>query len=179
MPAYRIYEGQLHFLTSTVVDWIDLFTRFSYAEIVIESLAYCQANKGLRVHGYVIMPSHIHMIVSHISDGLSSTIRDFKQFTSRAIVQAIREEPESRRDWLLKHFSEAAASNPKVRHAQLWQEGNHAKVCTDYPFTLQKLTYIHENPVKARIVCEAHHYVWSSAQDYVGIPGPLPVSLLW
>ncbi len=178
MPSYRIYEGNLHFITCTVIDWIDVFTRPRYAEIIVDSLAFCQAAKGLIIHAYVIMPSHLHLIVSHQGKGLSNVLRDFKQFTSRSIVKAIHAEPESRREWLIDHFATAASLNPKVRHAQFWRPGNHSKVCYSFNFTQQKLNYIHQNPVKARLVHEAHQYVWSSAQDYLGKRGPLEVTLL-
>ncbi len=50
-------EGTLYFCTLTVVDWIDLFTRRCYVEELIESLRYCQTNKGLELFAFVIMPS--------------------------------------------------------------------------------------------------------------------------
>jgi hypothetical protein len=45
---YRIgNQNDIYFLTITVVDWVDLFTRKEYAIIVIDSLKYCIENKGL------------------------------------------------------------------------------------------------------------------------------------
>ena len=61
---YKILDQNgLNFLTLTIVEWIDLFTRPVYSDIVIESLRYCQKEKGLMAFGYVIMPSHLHLIV--------------------------------------------------------------------------------------------------------------------
>jgi len=90
--GYRISEQQaVYFITCTVVQWIDVFTRKEYADIVVDSLRYCQKNKGLNnIYGWVIMSNHIHLIISCNDDfELSHTLRDFKKFTSSQIVDAI------------------------------------------------------------------------------------------
>ena len=61
--ANRVLD-ELYFVTSTVVDWIDIFTRPKYKHIILESLAYCQEKKGLRIYAWVLMSNHLHMIVS-------------------------------------------------------------------------------------------------------------------
>ncbi len=179
MSGYKIFEGNPHFLTTTIVDWIDLFTRKEYCLEIIESLKYCQKNKGLVIHAYVIMPSHLHMILSTAGDHkLSDVLRDFKQFTSRRLIQMIKEIPESRREWLLDKFSAAAHKNPKIRHYQLWQPGNHPKVIQTLPFLEEKLNYIHQNPVKAMIVSDSTHYLFSSSAAYCGQSSLLDIDLL-
>jgi putative transposase len=55
-------EGTLYFCTLTVVGWADVFSRRRNAEVIIQSLAYCQANKGLELFVYGLMPSHLHLI---------------------------------------------------------------------------------------------------------------------
>ena len=71
---YKIEDQNgLYFLTMTIVEWIDLFTRPVYKDIVIESLKYCQKEKGLVVSAYVIMPSHLHLILNTNNEkGLSN-----------------------------------------------------------------------------------------------------------
>ena len=44
-----------HFLTFTVVDWVDVFTRKVYRDILLDSLKFCQEHKGLILTGYVMM----------------------------------------------------------------------------------------------------------------------------
>jgi REP element-mobilizing transposase RayT len=65
MPTgYQIKEqDQLYFITLQVVDWVDVFTRQVYRDIVIENLKYCQEHKGLVIYAYVIMSNHIHLLV--------------------------------------------------------------------------------------------------------------------
>ena len=74
----------MYFVTFTVVGWVDLFTRLECKRILVDALKYCQQNKGLKVHAYVIMSSHVHLILSSSSEskGLSSIIRDYKSHTS-------------------------------------------------------------------------------------------------
>jgi len=57
-----INQNKLHFITCTVVGWLDVFTRSKYKDIIIDSLNYCIKNKGLVLNAYVIMSNHIHII---------------------------------------------------------------------------------------------------------------------
>ena len=54
--------GEVYFVTDTVVDWVDIFSRPIYRHIVIESLLYCQKEKGLIIYAWVLMTNHLHMI---------------------------------------------------------------------------------------------------------------------
>lgn len=103
---YKIKDFERpHFVTLTVVGWIDVFIRKNHKLTIIDSLKFCQKEKGLILFGYCIMSSHIHLIATTNSNfTLSEVIRDFKKFTSKAIVKQINEEPESRREWMLKYF---------------------------------------------------------------------------
>ena len=61
--GYQIKDqNALHYMTLQVVYWIDIFTRKIYRDIVIDSLMYCQKEKGLEIFAYVIMSNHIHLI---------------------------------------------------------------------------------------------------------------------
>ncbi|MDX2285629.1 MAG: transposase [Bacteroidia bacterium] len=167
-----------HFVTSTVVDWIDVFTRREYCEILTGALEFARQSRGLRIHAYVIMPSYLQMLVSSPEEKLSNVMRDFKQFTSRSIVHAVQDMPENRSDWLTLHFRQHAAQHPKIRHAQFWQAGYQPQVCYSVEGIRQKIHDIHEAPVKAGTVHEPWQYVWSSARDYAGLKGPLTVDKL-
>ena len=102
--SIRNPEG-MFFITSTIIGWVDVFTRKDYRDVVIDSLKYCQKEKGLIVYAYVIMSSHIHLLIgSKAGYNLTDTIRDFKKFTAKQIIKLIKEIPESRREWLLNKF---------------------------------------------------------------------------
>src|SRR6476659_10893510 len=97
--AYSISDqNTVHFLTCTVVNWTDVFTRKEYADIVEDSINFCIQKKGLIVYGYVIMSNHIHLLLQAKNNNLSDVLRDFKKFTSQRITDAIvNNERESRK----------------------------------------------------------------------------------
>ena len=160
---YAIRSDRLHFLTHTVANWIDLFTRRELAMIIVDSLNYCIEKKGLEVYAWCLMPSHLHMIATTsvgAKDNLSGVMRDFKKFTSKELVNRISLIAESRKEWLLRHFQMGNDSY------QLWMEGMHPIELFTKRFTDQKVDYIHNNPVDAGIVFEPEQYVLISACDY-------------
>ena len=166
----------IYFLTFTVVEWVDLFTRRAYKEVVVDALRHCQQHKGLELFAWCLMPSHLHLL-ARAAEGhtLGPIIRDFKKFTNHTIVRLIREEGESRRDWLLYRFEYAAKFQARIENHKMWQDGSHAIECYSADFLRQKLHYIHQNPVQDGTVEEAAHYVFSSAGAYAGQPGLLEV----
>ena len=176
--GYQIQDqSKIHFITATVVDWVDVFSRKRYRDIVIESLDYCIKNKGMLLYGYVIMTNHIHIVVQSEEAKLSDLIRDFKKFTAKNILNSIESEPESRRDWLLKRFEFACKSHSRNEKYQFWRYGSHAEEIYTDKFLWQKLDYIHLNPIRAGIVEKASHYLYSSASNYVDGKGILEIQI--
>ena len=177
---YKIRDKKgLYFVTFTVVGWVDLFIRNTYRDCIISSLEYCKKSKGLNVHAFVIMTSHIHMILS-AKEGydLVSIIRDMKKYTSKELLQLIEEVPESRKEWMLNKFRYEANRTKRGKNYLLWQEGYHAKQIETSNFLDQKLSYIHENPVEGGFVSRAEDYVYSSARNYASEGGVMEVELL-
>ncbi len=165
-----------HFLTLTIVDWVDLFSRPVYKSIITESLTYCTQHKGLVIYGWVLMSNHLHLLArTEPPHTLSAFLRDFKKFTSKQITAAIETQPESRRKWLLDRFSFEAKRSRRAEIYKVWKDDNHAMQCHTETFFRQKLTYLHTNPVRQGIVLEADHYLYSSAVDYSGMKGLVPV----
>jgi len=179
--GYRIWNKEgIHFITFAVVEWVDVFTRNEYREIVLDSIRYCQAEKGLVLYSWCLMSNHVHMVVAAKNADISDILRDFKKFTSKQLLKAIVEHPrESRKDWMLEIFKKAGEANNRNSTYQFWQQDNHPKECYSKEFTDQKLEYIHNNPVEAGIVYRAEDYLYSSARDYYGTgKGLLDVELL-
>jgi REP element-mobilizing transposase RayT len=113
MPdSYVIKDQQgVYFLTFQIVSRLDIFTRKRYRDIVVDAFNYCVATKGLRVHAWCIMSNHVHCILSSATGTLSDTIRDLKRHTAKQILLSVKSEPESRRDWLLQGFRQAASAH--------------------------------------------------------------------
>ena len=94
-------EGAAYFITLTVEGWVDVFTRKVLVDELVNNLKYCQEHKGLEVFAYVIMPSHVHLIVRREGGLLSDWLRDFKAFTAKRMLALIASETgESRREWM-------------------------------------------------------------------------------
>lgn len=163
---------ELYFVTLTVTDWLDVFTRRIYSDLMIENLKYCQQNKKLNIYAYVLMTNHLHLIANAEDGSLSDILRDFKTYTSKELIKLIANNPlESRRDWLLNAFEFAGKQNPQNKHHQFWQNGNYPVLLYSADFIQQKIDYIHNNPVKAGFVGSAHEYWYSSANP----DSPLPI----
>ena len=178
--GYKIRDQfGVYFITFATVQWVGVFSRPCYVETLLNSLRLCIKEKGLKVHAWCIMSNHLHLIVSAEKGNLSSIIRDFKKFTSQTILKQIEKNiEESRRGWMLWIFKSAGASNSRNNTYQFWQQDNQPILLETPDFTLVKLQYIHNNPVKAGLVEKPEDYLLSSARDYNGAKGLLPLEHL-
>jgi len=173
---YKFHNPEgVYFVSFAVVEWIDVFIRNEYKEILLESLAFCQKNKGLEVFAWCIMTNHVHLVFRSVGDNKpEDLLGDFKRFTSRAIVQAIMGNPkESRRYWLLEQFARAAAQSSNVKHHQFWRHDNQPVELWSNKVLIEKIRYIHNNPVEEGLVFKPEDYLYSSARDYSGNKGLL------
>ena len=176
---YKFNDSQgIYFVTSTVVHWIDLFTRKECKRIILESLQYCQGQKGLVIHGWCLMESHLRLIISTIGEPLEAILRDFKKHTSRQLVKTLPEINESRKEWLLRAFTKAGANLKWIQHYEVSQDSNHPLFLGTNYFQAQKLNYLYQNPVESEIVEEPEQDLYSSARDYAGNAGLLKIVLL-
>lgn len=181
MNGHKIVnQNALHFITLTVVSWADVFSRQVYRDIVLDSLIYCQKEKGLVVNAYVLMSNHLHLICyPKMPNLLSNTIRDFKKFTSKRIIYEIEtNKSESRREWLLRLFKFHAKFNIDNLNYQFWTQYNKPMVLESLEWVLQKINYIHRNPVKNGLVDVPEAYRYSSARQYLGQCGLIDIEIL-
>jgi putative transposase len=153
-----------YFITTTIVEWKNVFTTIPCFDIMIDSLKYCIAHKSLHLHGFVIMLNHAHYIVSTDRDkNLSEVMRDFGTHTSRCLTEFL--EHEKRID-LLKVFKKAAEADRRGNRYKVWQEGFHPITIESDHFFTEKLNYIHENPVRKGFVDRPSQWRYSSARNY-------------
>src|ERR1700761_3334278 len=104
-------EG-LYFVSFATVNWIDVFVRVIYNEIVVDSLNYCINNLGMELYCWCIMPSHIHLIYAAADNNPEVILGRFKEYTAKQLIKNIAEnQQESRREWLLWMFKRAAAKS--------------------------------------------------------------------
>ena len=124
------------------------------------------------------MTSHLHLI-ARAKDGykLSDIYRDYKKFTSKKIVDAIKTTSESRKVWLMDMIVNAGRIDSRRLENKFWKENNHNIIL--YPASTKiferKIKYIHDNPVVAGFVEEPEFWKYSSACDYSGKRGMVQI----
>lgn len=194
MPVYKIDPNpeKMHFITMSTVDWVDIFTKAVYFEILINSLKFCQKEKGLIIHAYVLMTNHLHMIVrcARLLGSQASSQRAFgapplrgdhtsfasdhqskprlsqilQDFKRHTATKIFKELQEDNRTYI-QEVLRYQRSNKNIEF-QLWQHDNHPIVIESDKFFQQKLVYIHNNPVKQQFVEAPEHWLYSSARNY-------------
>jgi REP element-mobilizing transposase RayT len=171
---YKFHNPEgLYFVSFAVVRWLDVFTRNEYKQLVVDSLIFCQKEKGMEIIAWCIMTNHMHLIFRSV--GVQKPERllgDFKRFTSKKLVKAIQNNPkESRKEELLKAFQSEAEKRSNVWHYQFWRHDNKPIELWSNKVISKKINYVHQNPVEAGLVFRAKDYVYSSAVDYAGEKG--------
>jgi putative transposase len=176
--AYAISQsGGTYFLTNTVIKWIDVFTREKFRNIILDTWSFCRKHKHLELHAYVVMTNHLHWIGSCPDNvSMADIVRDFKKFTASAILKELQSlNSDSRSEWMLKLFGEAGKSSSVNTKFQFWQNNNHATVIYSPSVFVEKLKYIHDNPVRAGFVSKPEDWLCSSAKDYIGEKGVIEI----
>ncbi len=155
-------EDRLFFSTYTNLNWLPILASDKYKDIVINSLEFLVINKRITLYAFVIMPNHIHLIW-RIEDGhqLHTVQRDFLKFTAQHIKYALIEENHP----LLKKLKVNAAD----RKVQIWERNGYSFPLKKQNTILQKLNYIHKNPLKKDwfLAETADQYIYSSAKFYI------------
>lgn len=167
MPPKRIKlenENATHFLTLTIIEWIDIFTKPQYFNIIIDSLKYCRKNKGLLLYEYVVMTNHLHLIIQ-TSQGrkLSQVISDFKKHTTREILNELKKD---NRKYILNLIKNSFAKKKDYQN-QIWQRENYPEMIENEKFLKEKINYIYNNPVKKGCVENPEDWIYSSARNRV------------
>lgn len=178
-PYYIYDQNTVYFLTLTVLDWMDVFVRKEYKLEVVDSLNYCVRNKGLELYAWCLMSNHLHLLGRTKEPfKMSEFLRDFKKFVTKKVLGSLENESfESRKTWILERMKRRGSQLKNVEKYRFWENGNHPVFIESTKFFEQKLNYTPMNPVKAMIVKEPEHYLFSSARDYAGRKGLVEVGV--
>jgi len=172
---YQVKEPErAHFVTSTIVDWLPVFTTEACCDILVSSFDYCRKNKQLRLFAWVIMENHFHAIIS--APFLSAVMSDLKKFTARSLIEQLDRE---RRRWLLDRLKSQRQTHKTRSQHQVWQEGFHPQAILDDAMMVQKLEYIHHNPLRRGWVTAPEHWRYSSAHEHLTASAPAIVCDAW
>jgi REP element-mobilizing transposase RayT len=172
---YKFHNPEgVYFVSFAVVEWLDVFTRNEYKNILVESLQHCQKEKGMEIFAWCIMSSHIHLVFRSTKQKPELILRDFKRFISKVVVKSIIDNPkESRKEFLLEQFYKAGEKSSNVTKYQFWRHDNKPIELWSNKVIDEKINYIHNNPVEEGLVYCSEEYVYSSAKDYSGERGIL------
>lgn len=159
--TYKVHNpAAVYFVTSSIVNWINIFTSEKYFNIIIEALKFYIEEGKLSIYAYVIMKNHFHLICK--SDRLSETLRLIKSYTAKRIIQELEKENPKLLN-LFKEFKKEYKVNSKY---QIWQEGFHPQEMLSEKILKQKIEYTHKNPIEAGY-CEIEtEWKYSSARFY-------------
>ena len=158
----------IYFITFTCHHWLPLIDTAGAYEDVYNFFAVLN-QKGHRVAGYVIMPNHVHLLLHYSGEGatLNLLIGNGKRFMAYSVVKKLQEK--NRQDLLLK-LKQGVEPKDKARGKlhEVWKPGFDVKPCRTEKFLLQKLHYIHDNPVqgKWRLASDNASYEHSSCLFY-------------
>jgi REP element-mobilizing transposase RayT len=128
----------------------------------------------MTIFSYVILENHLHLVTS--SDDISKTMQKFKSYTAYELLKLLQKNSATT---LLKQFAFHKKAHRTETTYQIWEEGFHPKLIQSEKMMMEKINYIHKNPVKRGYVDEAKYWRYSSARDYEGINGLLEVERLW
>lgn len=172
---YKVHEPTApHFITCTILHWISIFTRTQTTDIIFASLKYLQKSDNLKVHAYVILENHLHLVVK--SDDIAKSMAKFKSFTAREIINYLKKENAKS---ILEQLAFYKKAHKTDSNFQLWQEGIQAKQIMSEKMMQERINYVHNNPVKRGYVDDGVHWRYSSARDYEGIDGLIEVDMDW
>lgn len=169
---YKIHETHYpYFITSSFSHGISLFADPEIASIVLDSFVYIQQEFDVNLYAYVLMHNHFHCILE--GEDISAAVKKFKSFTARRIIDYLQSQ---NRMLLLKQLrvgtSESADKTYKV-----WQEGFHPKQINEPSVMIQKINYIHYNPVRAGFVDAVIDWRYSSARNYEHLEPLIPITI--
>lgn len=160
-------KSELYFVSFATINWIDVFTRQVYFDVVADSITYCRKEKGMESFTYCFMPSHVHLIFRSSKKEPSELLRDFKRHTSKKVLEAIENNPqESRKEWLLWMFERAGKKNATTNKRQFWQHHNKPIELWSEKVIKQKTGYIHNNLIVSGFVLKSIEWKYSSARSF-------------
>jgi REP element-mobilizing transposase RayT len=160
---YRIHEVHAsYFVTSTIVEWLPVFTTTACCDILVDALLHGRAHRQLQIYAWVILENHFHAVLS--SPDLAMTLAHLKRFTAHALLAQIKSE---KRDWLINQLAYFRAALKKLQEHQVWQEGVHPQQIHTDEMMQQKIDYIHNNPVVRGWVVAPEPWRYSSAHEWL------------
>src|SRR5690606_38428222 len=158
---YRIQaEHALYFFTMSVVHWLPIFISEEAYCIVTDSLTFCHERKQLRINSFVIMPTHLHLILFDAdfdAQRLQETVTAMRKYTGQKLADYCDKA-------LPPVFGQVMRTGRRSdRNRQVWQPTRHPDTIWSESFCRGKVDYIHDNPRRKGLVRQVTDWRFSSA----------------
>ena len=181
MPVKRAipYNSGMFFITFTCHQWMSLIDKVNGYDIVYNWFDHLK-EKGHFITGYVIMPNHVHALISFINakQSINTIVGNGKRFMAYEIIQRLEVNREVALLQQLSAHVEVTRKQNKKQH-EVWETSFDWKDCRSNEFAWQKLNYMHNNPCtgKWQLAANPIIYIHSSAKFYLtGVQGIYPVT---
>jgi REP element-mobilizing transposase RayT len=173
-------NSYVHFITTNTYKNYPYFQDEEFSQILLEELRFYSGKLGFVIIGYVIMPTHLHLLLwwdkdKHPMLNISIIMQRIKGATARRIIDLLRGRSEhplqpvsQNRERMLSATQDRAdpkAHKRNIKH-RLWQRGFYDFNIYSEETLTEKLDYIHNNPVRAELVASPGDYAWSSYRLY-------------
>ena len=156
MPRVKHYfeKGHFYHVTTRTLDGRHAFASEEAKRTAVKALAFYRSAGRWRVHAFVVMVNHVHVVVSETGAGVREAVRDFKKWVWRR---------------LLGHGQ-----------GSLWERRYDDNAIGSVREMTDVVEYVHNNPVRVGLVRRAEDYFWSSARNYAGLtPVAMEVDRAW
>ncbi len=162
-------EPTLYYITFTCYNWLYLFSITKGYDLIYEWFDHLKDTAQIKVTAFVIMPNHVHAILFFPTDNynLTTIISNAKRFSAYKIINRLRQSNENK---ILQQLEDALTEREKIKGQlhKVFKDSFDAKPIYTRPFLLQKIQYIHLNPVRGKwkLVEDWREYEHSSASFY-------------
>jgi putative transposase len=193
--SQNLENRNIYFVTFTILGWKNIFVEVKYIDLIYKWFDYQKKTYENKIHAYVIMPNHFHGIfyLSEKSPNIMKLIQNAKRFLAYEIIKLLKEDCGLRRgspltgdslraveiEEVLKFFSESVNIKKNAKY-KVFEDGFDCKVIYSKKFFLQKLNYIHKNPLQEhwRLTDQAEKFIYSSASNYILAKGKYEVDVI-
>ena len=157
-------QNGIEFFTATCLNWAKVLEQDEYKKIITDSLQFLVEDQRIWVYGFIIMPNHIHLLWAKQEKWLDKNVTQmFLKFTAQKIKFKLLDTGSG----MLQQFK----STQSDRAYHFWERRPYVATMNDRDILLQKLDYIHNNPVRAGLCGAPEDYAFSSARFYLDMDG--------
>lgn len=157
-------DNPCYYLTSVAKDRLPVSQTDKIKEIVCNAFDEARKSAALLIFAFVIMPDHVHIITDG-SRKPSDVLRFLNGISARRVIGYLKEKGfQSSLDKLRQEVKKR-----EYKHS-LWEHHSDAFLLTSEAMFMQKVNYIHQNPVRAGLVERTEDYLYSSARIWRRCP---------